>query len=82
MSRFVAYFEPEQKSLTRKDAYRYAGILIALNLLNIFYNHNLQQFLQEYCIKVRTSVCSLIYRKALKISPVAFAECSIGLFSI
>ncbi|KAL1513293.1 hypothetical protein ABEB36_002717 [Hypothenemus hampei] len=78
LSKFVVYFAFHETSLTKKDAYFYGASVIGLNLFNIFYTNNLQQLVIEYAIKVRTAICSLIYRKALKINPAAFPDSSIG----
>ncbi|XP_066258502.1 ATP-binding cassette sub-family C member 4-like [Euwallacea similis] len=78
VANFVAYFKPGQTTFKKTDALIYAAIYTFLNLFNTIYTNNLQQLVIEYAIRVRTAVCSLIYRKALKISPTAFSECSIG----
>ncbi|CAH1105157.1 unnamed protein product [Psylliodes chrysocephalus] len=67
----VAYFQPNQKVVTDSDLYMYACILIGLNIFNSIYDHNYQQFLTEYCIRARTAVAALIYRKALKLGPLS-----------
>ncbi|CAG9768733.1 unnamed protein product [Ceutorhynchus assimilis] len=77
-SKFVAYFEPGQTSLTTRDAFKYAFAIIGLNLFNVFYNNHFVQLVIEYSMRVRTAVCSLIYRKALKLSPIALGDVSIG----
>ncbi|XP_066143470.1 ATP-binding cassette sub-family C member 4-like [Euwallacea fornicatus] len=75
---FVAYFKPGQTTFTKTDAFRYAAIYTCLNLFSTIYTNNLQQLVSEYSIRIRTAVCSLIYRKALRIRSTAFSECSIG----
>ncbi|XP_050302533.1 ATP-binding cassette sub-family C member 4-like [Anthonomus grandis grandis] len=77
-SKFVAYFQPGQNVITTMDAYKYAFALLGLQLFNVFYTNNFQQLITEYSIKVRTAVCSLIYRKALRLDSVAFSQMSIG----
>ncbi|XP_030751025.1 multidrug resistance-associated protein 4-like isoform X2 [Sitophilus oryzae] len=76
--KFVAYFQPEQKSITSRDALLYASGIIGLKLLQILFENNLAQLVTEYSMKIRTAVSSLIFRKALKISPLELSNISIG----
>ncbi|XP_060518775.1 ATP-binding cassette sub-family C member 4-like [Cylas formicarius] len=77
-SKVVAYFQPNQTSISTNDAYLYAAGVIGLNIINVFYIENFFLLVTEYIVKVKTALCSLIYRKALKISPAVFSEMSIG----
>ncbi|XP_066258685.1 ATP-binding cassette sub-family C member 4-like isoform X2 [Euwallacea similis] len=68
ISNFVKHFQHNQ-SRSDSDAYFYSISIIGLLLLNSLYVHNLTQLVTEYSLKIRTAVCSLIFRKALKLSP-------------
>ncbi|KAH1004933.1 ATP-binding cassette sub-family C member 4 [Dendroctonus ponderosae] len=76
ISKFVAYFDPSQESVSRSEAYKYAAFVILVNVISCIYNHNYQQLIMEYSVAVRASLCSLIYRKALKLNSVDFSESS------
>lgn len=78
LSKLISYFNPNQTSLTKKDAYFYAGLLISINLINCIYVHNYQLAVTGLGIKVRTAFCSFIYRKALRLSPTRLGDISIG----
>ncbi|CAH1105159.1 unnamed protein product [Psylliodes chrysocephalus] len=78
LGKVVAYFQPNQKVVTENDLYMYACILIGLNIFSTMYNHNYQQFQIEYCIRARTAVAALIFRKALKLGPNALSNVTMG----
>lgn len=78
VSNLVDYFKPNQTSVTRNDAYFYAGATVGLNMFHFFYIHNYIIIVQQLAIRVRTSFCSLIYRKALKMTPAAVGELTTG----
>ncbi|CAH1997626.1 unnamed protein product [Acanthoscelides obtectus] len=77
VSKLVAYFE-NSKKMTFHDAVYYAGILVAIKFLHCFYFQNYMVYLSQLAIQIRSSFCSLIYRKALKLSPAAQTETSLG----
>lgn len=60
----------------------YAILISGLLVLNTLYTHNLAQLVSEYSLKIRTAVCSLIYRKALRLRPDSFEDISIGKWSL
>ncbi|XP_050308414.1 ATP-binding cassette sub-family C member 4-like [Anthonomus grandis grandis] len=78
ISKFIAYFQPNQTKITKTEFYGFSAFVIGVIVLNVIYNHNYQQWIMEFSVKVRTSLCSLIYRKALKLSPSAFSETAMG----
>lgn len=78
VSKLVAYFRPGQTTLSANDAYYYAGIMIGLRLLRIVYFENYVIYLFHLAIQIRVSFCSIIYRKALRLSPKAFSQISLG----
>nr|CAH7736267.1 unnamed protein product [Callosobruchus chinensis] len=77
VSKLVAYFQTGKKMMFQ-DAIYYAGILVAIKFLHCFYFQNYQVYLSQLAIQIRASFCSLIYRKALKLSPAAQTETSLG----
>ncbi|CAG9762940.1 unnamed protein product [Ceutorhynchus assimilis] len=78
ISKLVSYFNPFQTSVTFQDAVFYAGIKVGLRLAHAFYMQNYIIYVQQLAIKIRTSFCSLVYRKALKLTPTAMNEISLG----
>ncbi|XP_063914042.1 probable multidrug resistance-associated protein lethal(2)03659 [Zophobas morio] len=77
-SKLVSYFSPDQEDLTRRDAFYYASVVIGLTTLNLFFYNNCMLALTELGIRVRTSVCSLLYRKSLRLTPDSLSEVTVG----
>ncbi|KAJ8955575.1 hypothetical protein NQ318_001405 [Aromia moschata] len=78
LSKLVLYFEPGQTEITKEGAYFYAVLLISTNLINIIYTHNYMLTITALGIKVRTAFCSLMYRKALRLTPHALSDITMG----
>lgn len=71
MSKVVAYFTPNQKKITQEQVYGYAGILVFLKVFHFWFSGNLRLWETILNVKIQTSLRSLLFRKALKISPAA-----------
>lgn len=67
IGRVVSYFE-RGSAMSKEDAYFYAAIVITITILQTIYNHAYMLYLQQIAQKIRIGLCSLIYRKALKLS--------------
>ncbi|KAJ8920723.1 hypothetical protein NQ315_004862 [Exocentrus adspersus] len=78
VSNLVSYFKPGQTKMTKYDAYYFGGLVMGLNVLHCFYIHNYIITVQELGIEIKTAFSSLIYRKALKLTPSALSEISLG----
>ncbi|XP_030745870.1 probable multidrug resistance-associated protein lethal(2)03659 [Sitophilus oryzae] len=78
ISKFVSYFDPKQTTITFQDAIFYAGVKIGLKFGHALYLQNYFIYVQQLAIRIRTSFCSLVYRKALKLTPTAMNEISLG----
>lgn len=78
ISKFLTFYEPNQSEMTQDEAYIYAVLLIFVTFLKVLLKHfSLLQALQ-LSMKIRVATCSLIYRKALKLSKSSLAETTLG----
>ncbi|KAJ8929217.1 hypothetical protein NQ314_018096 [Rhamnusium bicolor] len=76
--RLLQFYEPNQTDMTKQDAYMYAGFIVFVGFVVVLCNHNYQLRVMHLGMKLRVAACSLIYRKALKLSKTALAETNIG----
>lgn len=74
----VSYYSPDNRDLTRETAYIYAGIVVGCALVNVLVNSHTTLGIQHIGMKIRVSVCSLLYRKSLRLSKTALGETTIG----
>lgn len=77
-SNLISYFTPGQTETTRNMAYYYAALVLVLNVTSSVYMHNYILYLQQLAVEIKTAFSSLIYRKALKLTPSAMSEISLG----
>ncbi|RZC43262.1 ABC tran domain containing protein [Asbolus verrucosus] len=70
-AKLVSYFAPNT-NLTKKDAYFYAAILIGLKLSNSIVTHNYYLLLAGLGIKISTALCTLVYKRILKMKQFHF----------
>ncbi|CAG9826304.1 unnamed protein product [Diabrotica balteata] len=78
VSNLISYFKPGQTKVTKNDAYYYAALVLFLHVTNCIYLHNYIMWVQGLAIEIKAAFSSLIYRKALKLSPAALADISLG----
>ncbi|XP_072380947.1 ATP-binding cassette subfamily C member 4-like [Diabrotica undecimpunctata] len=78
ISNLVAYFKPGQTQMTLEDAVYAAALMLGLEAFHNLYYQNYFIYITELAIQIRISMCSLIYRKALRLSPKAFENTSLG----
>lgn len=78
IGRLMAYYAPNQNTISKDEAYLYAGGIIGVSLINTFIVHSFFFGLQHVGMRIRVSCCSLIYRKALRLSKSAMVETTVG----
>ncbi|CAG9854244.1 unnamed protein product [Phyllotreta striolata] len=62
----------------RDDIYLYSGLIVLTQLLAVLINHRFNLAMMQVGMKLRICSCSLIYRKALKLSKSSLAETTVG----
>nr|XP_023020199.1 probable multidrug resistance-associated protein lethal(2)03659 [Leptinotarsa decemlineata] len=78
ISKLTSYFTPSQTEISRHDAYLYAVLVLFLNVFYAIYTHNCLLWAKQLGIEIKTAFSSLLYRKALKLTPSALANISLG----
>lgn len=81
MGQLIAYYSPRDPGdtvISKTDAYLYAGAVILSSLINVFVTHPYMMGVLHLGMKVRVACCSLIYRKALKLSKTALGQTTAG----
>lgn len=78
LSQLLKYYEPGQTELTRNDAFMYSGLIVIMSFMNVLCIHRYMFCVVHLGMKLRVAACSLIYRKALKLSKSALAETTVG----
>ncbi|CAH0553606.1 unnamed protein product [Brassicogethes aeneus] len=78
MSQLIGYFKEGQTEISRQDAYYYGSILVGMSIAQFLFLHNWILCMQTLAIQIRTGLSSLIYRKALKLTPSAMANVNFG----
>lgn len=78
LGQLILYYTPNQTEITEKEAYLYACGVVLCSLLNVFLIHPYMMGVLHLGMKLRVACCSLIYRKALKLSKTALRETTAG----
>lgn len=73
----IEYFKPGSE-VTKSEAYMYALGIVLCSGVNILVIHPYMMGVMHIGMKMRLSCCSLIYRKALKLSKTALGEATVG----
>lgn len=76
LGRLLRYYSTVEVNLT--DAYLYAFGVIMCSAINVFVIHPYMMAILHMGMKIRVACCSLIYRKALKLTRTALGETTVG----
>lgn len=74
---FIFKFRKDTET-TYNQALMYAGGIVLINAVNALVINHFQNIAFHNALKTRVAVCSLIYRKALRLSQTALGETSSG----
>lgn len=77
MGKLVSYFTPES-TMSKADAWFYACITIGVNFIYFVYSHNYMLLINQLGLEVRAGFCSLLYRKALRLSATSLGKVTTG----
>ncbi|KAI2474069.1 ATP binding cassette (ABC) protein subfamily C member, provisional [Diabrotica virgifera virgifera] len=78
ITQLIYVYESNQVNDDKSDVYIYALLIIITSFITNNMAHNFNLLNSQMALKMRVSVCSLIYRKALRLSKSALAETTIG----
>ncbi|XP_072393683.1 ATP-binding cassette sub-family C member 4-like [Diabrotica undecimpunctata] len=77
LGNMLSYFKPGTET-TKEEALWYAGAVVVLNGISALLINQYIMNAFHYGMKVRAAVCSLIYRKALRLSHTALGDTASG----
>nr|CAI5864657.1 unnamed protein product [Callosobruchus analis] len=78
LGQLIYFYTPGQQDITQEQAYYYAAGVVLCSLLNILIIHPYMMGMLHLGMKLRVACCSLIYRKALKLSKTALRDTTAG----
>lgn len=78
LGQLISFYRPGQTEISQEEAYYYAAGVVLCSLINILFAHPYMLGVLHLGMKIRVGCCSLIYRKALKLSKTALGETTAG----
>ncbi|XP_057668382.1 ATP-binding cassette sub-family C member 4-like isoform X1 [Diorhabda carinulata] len=78
LSKVILYFQPAQEELNKTEVINFAILLTILSFVNITYLQNYLLYLDEFGIKIKTALCSAIFRKSLRLTTKSLSDISVG----
>lgn len=78
LGKFVLFFSPNQTEVNWNGACFFGVSYVALSILHSIYEQNYAIIKEELRIEFQTALCSLVYRKSLRLSQKALSDITIG----
>ncbi|KAI2473984.1 ATP binding cassette (ABC) transporter subfamily C member [Diabrotica virgifera virgifera] len=78
LKRLLTYYSPQGEPVSIEEAYYYATGIVLCSLLSVLLVHPYMLGVIHIGMKMRIACCSLIYRKALRLSKTALGETTAG----
>lgn len=78
LGRLIAYYATEGNTISKSEAYGYAGGIVGCALLQVMLMSPYMVSLLHVGMKIRVACCSLVYRKALRLNKAALVDTTIG----
>ncbi|XP_015835557.1 probable multidrug resistance-associated protein lethal(2)03659 [Tribolium castaneum] len=78
LGKLMEYYTPNQETMSKTTAWYYAVGIVAMSFANALLGHSCVFGLMHLGMKVRVASCSLIYRKALRLSKSALVDTTVG----
>nr|CAH7729850.1 unnamed protein product [Callosobruchus chinensis] len=78
LGQLIYFYTPGQQEISQEEAYYYAAGVVLCSLMNVLLAHPYMMGMLHLGMKLRVACCSLIYRKALKLSKTALRDTTAG----
>ncbi|KRT78583.1 ABC transporter ATP-binding protein, partial [Oryctes borbonicus] len=78
LGQLILYYTPNQSAISKDEAYMYAAAVVLCSLIYVFIVHPYMMGIIHLGMKLRVACCSLIYRKALRLSKTALGQTTAG----
>ncbi|XP_017787048.1 PREDICTED: probable multidrug resistance-associated protein lethal(2)03659 isoform X2 [Nicrophorus vespilloides] len=78
LGQLISFYTSNGDNITKDEAYLYAGAVVLCSLLNVFFQHPYMLGCLHLGMKIRVACCSLVYRKALRLSKSALGQTTVG----